>query len=142
MIFMKEAKAYISRLDVSYKDLMAVADLIRYRTVKEAFDLLEKAKNKDIFVPYRKNNKKMGHRKHGIKGRYPIKAVKHMIKALKSCIANAKNKGLAEDNLIISHLSIKKGPIYYRIQPKGKPYTHRLVYASIDIKVSDNVRNN
>ncbi|NPA22267.1 MAG: 50S ribosomal protein L22 [Candidatus Micrarchaeota archaeon] len=130
---MKEARARIEGVDASWKDLGAVADLIRYKMAKDAVELLEKAAKDEIFVPYRRHNKKMGHRKHGVKGRYPMKEAKIMLKLLKSAIANARVKGLDESKLKIVHVAANKKQIFYRIQPKGRPMRHRYVTARAEI---------
>ncbi len=130
---MKEAKARIEGVDASWKDLCAVADLIRYKNALVAKELLEKASKGIIFVPYRRHNKKMGHRKHGIKGRYPMKEAKIMLKLLNSAIANARVKGMDESKLKIIHVAANKKNIYYRIQPKGRPMRQRYVTARAEI---------
>lgn len=133
MIDMKTAKASIEGVNASYKDLVEIARFIRYKKVAKAKELLEKVITGEVFVPYKRYNRKMGHRKKGVKGRYPKKEAKIMLKLLNSCIANAKQKGIEEDKLKIIHVAANKKAIYYRIQPKGRPYRNRYVLARAEI---------
>lgn len=130
---MKTASARIEGVNASYKDLVEISSFLRYRDVKEAKEILEKVIDGKMYVPYRRYNKKMGHRKRGEKGRYPKKEAKILLKLLNSCISNAKQKGMNEDNLKIIHIAANKKGIYYRIQPKGRPFRQRLVLARAEI---------
>ncbi|MCS7122464.1 MAG: 50S ribosomal protein L22 [Candidatus Micrarchaeota archaeon] len=130
---MKTASARIEGVDASYKDLVEISNLLRYRDVKEAKDILERVIKGEMYVPYRRYNKKMGHRERGIKGRFPKKEARILLKLLNSCVSNAKQRGMDENNLKIIHISANKKAMYYRIQPKGKPFRQRLVLARAEI---------
>ena len=117
-------KARNESIDASYKDLAAVCDNIRGLNVVHAIEFLEKAalgpKGKTP-IRYKKYNKKLGHRKElgGKKGRYPVKAVRYVLKLLNDAINNAVVKGAEKEKLIIAHASANKKASYYRLQPKG-----------------------
>lgn len=132
-MLMKIARASIEGVDASYKDLVEIANFIRYKTLVQARELLEQVIRGERYVPYRRYNKKMGHRKHGEKGRYPKKEAKIMLKLLNSCAANARQAGMDENNLKIIHVAANKKAIYYRIQPKGKPFRQRYVLSRAEI---------
>ncbi len=135
---MKTAKASIENVDVSYKDLVEIARYIKYKSVDQAESILKKVILGEMFIPYRTYNRKLGHRKGGVKGRYPKKGAKVMLKLLKSCMANARQLGMNVDKLKIINIAANKSRIYYRIQPKGKPYRHRYVLARAEIILGEN----
>ena len=135
---MKTAKASIENVDVSYKDLVEIARYIKYKSVDQAESILKKVILGEMFIPYRTYNRKLGHRKGGVKGRYPKKGAKIMLKLLKSCMANARQLGMNVDKLKIINIAANKSRIYYRIQPKGKPYRHRYVLARAEIILGEN----
>lgn len=131
-MIMNTARASIENVDVSYKDMVEIARYIKYKSVEHAEQILKDVIEGKTFIPYRTYNKKLGHRKGGIKGRFPKKGAKIMLKLLRSCIANARQKGMT-GNLRIINVAANKSRIYYRIQPKGKPYRHRYVLARAEI---------
>jgi large subunit ribosomal protein L22 len=117
----KIAKAQLSNINASYKDLANTCSFIRGLNAKEALSLLELASKKIIPIPYPRYNKKLGHRRElgGKKGRYPVKSAKIVAKVLKDAIANAKFLGLNEDNLYVAYAVANKHRIEKRIAPKG-----------------------
>jgi large subunit ribosomal protein L22 len=130
-------KARNESIDASYKDLCEVCNNIRNLNVNEALDFLEKASLKKIPVLYRSYNKKLAHRKelNGKKGRYPVKAVKFVLRALKDAISNALVKGADKDKLIVAHACANKKATYLRLQPKGRRTRSNYTLSRIEIIV-------
>jgi len=130
-------KARNEAIDASFKDLCAVCDNIRGMNVVNAIELLEKAKRMEVPIRYRKFNKKLGHRRElgGKKGRYPVKAVKHVLKLLKDAINNALVKGAEKEKLVVAHAAANKKASYYRLQPKGLRIPHNFELARLEIIV-------
>ncbi len=130
-------KARLEDVDASFKDLCAVCDNIRGLGVDEAFELLEKCARGDFPIYYRTHNKKLGHRRElgGRKGRYPQKAVKVVIKVLKSAVASATQKGLRGE-LFVLHAAANKKMNYPRLAPKGRRRRADFETARVEIIVA------
>lgn len=115
------ACARLEGVNASYKDLAQVCGSIRKKKAGWAITFLEEAAEMKKAVPYKGHNKRLGHRRElgGRKGRYPQKAVKIVLKVLRSAIANGKVLGLGEDYTIIAASANKKN-IYPRVAAKGR----------------------
>ncbi|HLD75916.1 MAG TPA: 50S ribosomal protein L22, partial [Candidatus Norongarragalinales archaeon] len=102
--------AQVHDLDASYKDLTQVCRAVKGKSVRSAFSVLENAVNLTHAIEYRKFNKGMGHRSElsGRKGRYPKKECRMVRDLLKNAVANAKNAGLEEGALYVSHAAAHK----------------------------------
>ena len=86
-------------------------------------------------VPFKRHNKKVGHRK-GLEGwasgRYPVKAAEQILKVLENAEANAEYKGMDTEKLVIEHISSHKGVVipgyipraFGRMTPFNTPTTH------------------
>ncbi len=115
------AFAQRSDVNVSYKDLGAVCDAVRYLKAGVALKLVDRLAEKAMPVPYRRHNKHMGARSelHGRKGAYPIKAAKEVRVAIQNAIANAANNAMDGDEMVIIHACANKGRIERRYPSKG-----------------------
>ena len=81
-------------------------------------DVMEKKKA----VPFRRYQKKAGHRRgldKAFAGRYPIKASAKIFKLLQGAQANAENKGLDVDKLIIIHAATSQAMKVKRFTPRA-----------------------
>ncbi|MCP4646740.1 MAG: 50S ribosomal protein L22 [bacterium] len=134
------AKARIEDVNASYKDLTEVCHNIRRRPAEMAVEILEDAKAKKRPIRYRSHNTRMAHRKElqGQKGRWPVKCVGIVLKCLESAIANAKEKGLSED-LIVIHASANKKYSHMRYSSKGRRNTSKLETARVEIVLKEKV---
>ncbi len=132
-------RAKIESIDMSFKDACAVCDAIRNKSVKEAMLLLSRVINMETPIPYRRHNKKMGHRKElgGKKGRWPVKEAKITLKLVKSLVANGIEKGLNEESLVIVHASANKKRTYPKLQPTGRRVRHDYELARIELVALD-----
>ena len=99
------ATAKSLNLPISTKQSYEIANFLRYKNLQKAKKLLEEVLKKKIAVPYKRYNRDTGHKKGNIAaGRYPEKASKSFLMLLNSVEANADDKGLDNEKLIISEL--------------------------------------
>jgi large subunit ribosomal protein L22 len=131
----KTARAMGRTLKISPKHSVEICRAIRGMDVERAKNYLTGVIDKKQGVPFKKHNKKVGHRK-GLKGwpsgRYPTKAAKEILGILKNAEANAEYKGMDNENLKIIHISSHKGFVikgvipraFGRVTPFNTPTTH------------------
>ena len=105
------ARAQALSLPMSLKQSVEVCKFINNRKYPQAVRILEDVKLMKIPIPYTRFNRGgTGHRKGMASGRYPKKVCGYMLKLLKSVYANANQKGLDTNNLIIKAVVAKQGP--------------------------------
>ncbi|MGC8479476.1 MAG: 50S ribosomal protein L22 [Candidatus Micrarchaeia archaeon] len=133
------AYAYKEDINASYKDLGAVCDAVRYLKASSAVALTEKLSRMEMPIPFRRHNKHMGarHELHGRKGKYPVKAAKEVRLVLLNAIANANNKALSGEDLIVLHASANKTQIIRRQPSKGSLAWGRGMYGRSALMHSD-----
>jgi len=131
----KIARAMAKSLKISPKHSVEICNAVRGMKVSKAKDYLNDVIDKKQAVPFKRHNKKVGHRK-GLKGwpsgRYPVKAASHILNVLENAEANAEYKGLDNEKLVIDHISshrsiIIRGVIpraFGRVTPFNTPTTH------------------
>jgi len=131
----KVAKAAGRSLKISPKHSREICNAIRGMEVEEAKDYLEDVIAMKQAVPFKRYNKKVGH-KRGLDGwptgRYPVKAAKQILDVLVNAEANAEYQGLDTDNLEIVHISSHRGYVirgwtpraFGRARPFNTPTTH------------------
>ncbi|RZD31639.1 MAG: 50S ribosomal protein L22 [uncultured DHVE6 group euryarchaeote] len=113
------AKVIGTNLPVSKKIAYEVTNHIRGRTIDKAIALLQDVQKLKTPVPYKRYNKDTPHRKGDFaSGRFPEKAARYIIPMLESLKANAENKGLTGELIIVhaaAHMTGKRHR-YGRIQ--------------------------
>jgi large subunit ribosomal protein L22 len=131
----KTAKAIGKSLKISPKHAVELCRELRGKKLESAKVYLEEVIQMDKAVPFKRHNKKVGHRK-GLTGwptgRYPVKAAAQILKVLENAEANAEYKGLDAENLKIMHISSHRGFIlkgwtpraFGRASPNNTPTTH------------------
>jgi large subunit ribosomal protein L22 len=131
----KTAKAAGRALKISPKHSVEICNAIRGMYLDEAKEFLEDVIQMRQPVPFRRHNKKVGH-KRSLKGwptgRYPVKASKKIFEVLINAEANAEYKGLDTENLKIVHASSHRGYVikgwtaraFGRASPFNTPTTH------------------
>lgn len=131
----KVAKASGRSLKISPKHSREICKAINGMELEEAKDYLEDVIEMKQAVPFRRHNKKVGH-KRGLEGwptgRYPVKAASQILDVLINAEANAEYKGLDTDNLEIAHISSHRGYVvrgwipraFGRASPFNTPTTH------------------
>lgn len=129
------ARASGHSLKISPKHSVEICREIRYMYLDEAKAFLEDVIDMKTVVPFKRHNKKVGHRKdlegwHS--GRYPIKAAKAILTVIENAEANAEIQELDVDNLRLVHASANRGEIikgwtpraFGRASPSNTPTTH------------------
>lgn len=131
----KTARAMGKTLKISPKHSIEICGAIRGMNVEKAKNYLSEVIEMKKVVPFKRHNKKVGHRK-GLEGwpsgRYPVKAAEQILKILENAEANAEYKGLDTENLKIVHISSHKGFVikgripraFGRVNPFNTPTTH------------------
>ncbi len=121
----KIAKAVQFDIPVSIKDMREVVAAIRGKKLDEARKLLENVIALKEPIPFKRYKGKLSH-KRGLPskwkwpiGRYPVKAAKYLLKLLDNVEANAENKGLDKDKLVIIHIAAHKGITLKRWMPRA-----------------------
>ncbi|MEM0293446.1 MAG: 50S ribosomal protein L22 [Saccharolobus sp.] len=119
------AKSVLRDVPVSIKDLYNVCKAIRGMYVNDAKEFLNRVLQEKEALPYFRYKSGASHKanisaKFKIKaGRYPKKAVKYVLKLIENAEANASNKGLDVDKLVITHIASHKGIILKRYMPRA-----------------------
>ena len=118
----KTVKASGREVRVSHKHAREVCRTIKGMMLSQAKTYLLDVMEKKKAVPFRRYQKKAGHR-HGLEkafaGRYPIKAAQSTLKILQSAQANAENKGLDVEKLQITHAAAYPGMKVKRFTPRA-----------------------
>ena len=119
------AKAMAKNVPISLKYSVELAREIKGRPVKKAEDFIDRVLRHETYLPLRKYNKKVGHRRgkpfsHVKSGRYPTRTLKAFRDLLNSVKENADYKGLESENLIISHIFASQGFRRMSNQPQGR----------------------
>ncbi len=115
------AKARLVNAPISTKYATELARELRGKKLKDSIAFLERVLRHEDWVPLRRYNKKVPHRK-GSKivksGRFMDKTVKYFLKLLREVEANAISKGLDPERLVIYHIAAHKGWRRPKIQPR------------------------
>ncbi|NPA99443.1 MAG: 50S ribosomal protein L22 [Crenarchaeota archaeon] len=119
------AKAVQFDVPVSIKVMREVVAVLRGMKLSEAKEFLKRVIEKKEAVPLKRYKGKQAHRR-GLAdkwkwpiGRYPVKAARYLLKLLDNVEANAENKGLNKDNLVIVHIAAHKGITLKRYMPRA-----------------------
>ncbi|MBT3940738.1 50S ribosomal protein L22 [Candidatus Woesearchaeota archaeon] len=123
------ARAKANYAPISMKTTYEVLRLIRGRNLDQAVTMLGEVKEAKRPVAFLKYRKDVPHRKgDGLSiGRFPRKVSIELIELLTLVKANAKEKGLKEDALIIIHAAVNSGPNlwhYGRIRRRRRKSCH------------------
>ena len=118
----KAVKAMGRDMNVSFKDMIMVAEAIRGKRLEKAIKTMEEVIALKKAIPYRRFNKGIGHRKGDQykQGKFPKKAAKHTLAVLKNLEANAEYKGYDTSNVRITHCQAQMGVSRARRKPKGR----------------------
>ena len=133
----KSAKAMAVGLDVSPKHSIAVCSAIRGMRLEKAEAYLQDVIDMKRYIPLRRFNKQVPHRKGGMSGRYHVKASGMMLKLLGSVRANAEQKEMDAERLMIAHAAAQRGPSYQRRRPKGRMKGSDIHLVNMEIVVKE-----
>jgi large subunit ribosomal protein L22 len=118
----KTVKASIREADISFKHTREIAINIKGMLLERAKLYLEEVIAMKRSVPFKRYNKKIGHRsdlKGWDTGRYPVKAAGEILVCLESLEKNASNLGLEVDRLVLIHAAAQRGRKIKRIFPRA-----------------------
>jgi len=121
----RTAKARTNNANISLKYSTEICKQVKGKKVAKMEAWLNRILAKEDFLPLKRYNKKVAHRKGaskaGVKsGRYPQKTIKAFLSLIESVKANADFKGLDEEKLTIIHAFASKGMSRYSYQSQGK----------------------
>ena len=107
----KKTEAVVNGRDlpISTKHSIAICNMIRDKSIEKAIPILELAEKKRIPVPMRGE---IPHKKGIMSGRYPVNALGHFIKLLKSLNSNA----------LVNELELEKYKIACKANLASRPY--------------------
>lgn len=132
------ARVYGRDIPISAKHAVEIANFIRGKSIQESKNKLQQVLDHKIAVPFTRYNRDIGHKPNIGAGRYPQKAIEHMIKLLNSLEANALNKGLNIEQLFIKEIITNKASEPYhpsRLLRRRMKRTHiRIVAQEKELK--------
>ena len=121
----------LSLKGLSRKDGIMIAKFIKGKDLKLMIEYLENVLKFKKAIPYTQYNSGLSHQKGKIgSGRYPITACEHFLKILKSAKANANNKNLNVDNLVIKNVCVQQASATHRY---GRHYGRVVKQAHIEV---------
>ena len=130
--------ASLRDVDVSYKEMVELLDVIRGKKLSEARRILEDIAEMRRPIPFRRHYGKVGHRRGMGPGRYPVKAARKVLALLDNVENNAEFKGLDVDNLWIVHIAAHKGMTIKRYMPRAfgrsTPKIKQLVHVEVAVE--------
>jgi large subunit ribosomal protein L22 len=143
----KDEKAHYSsvkgwNLPISRKFAVEIGRYIKHKDVKKAKTLLQKAISLESAIPFSIYNRDLGHKPGIASGRYPVKASKEILKMLESLEANAENKSLDVNNLVITEFMANQGNMMrHSGRKRGQKMKRTHVYIKAEEKESKEVKN-
>jgi len=131
------ARARISGVNASYKDLCEVCRNVRGKDTDYALGFLERAAEGEQAIYFARHCKRKGHRRElgGKKGGFPVKSVKFVLTVLQGAAANASKLGLGATK--VAHIIANKQDTYPRMSPKGRRIRHDYETAFIEIVLEE-----
>ncbi len=134
---MHSAKVVGRNLAISTRHAIVISKYIRGKKLSWAKEKLAKVLDFGAAIPFTVHQKKIGHRKGNMSsGRYPINATKEVIMLLNSAEANALNKGLDVESLVISSIIPNKAS---RPWHNGRQRRTKMKRTHLDIVLEEKV---
>jgi ribosomal protein uL22 len=133
----RTARARISRVNCSWKDLSEVCRNVRGKDTDYAHDFLVRAADGEQAILFLRHCKSKGHRSElgGKQGGFPVKSCKAVLNVVESAIANAAKLGLGDTR--ITHIMANKHATYPRMSPKGRRIRHDYEVAFIEVVLEE-----
>jgi ribosomal protein uL22 len=131
------ARARISRVNCSWKDLSEVCRNVRGKDTDYALDFLTRAAEGEQAILFLRHCKSKGHRSElgGKQGGFPVKSCKAVLNVVESAIANANKLGLGTTRIV--HILANKHATYPRMSPKGRRIRHNYEVAFIEVVLEE-----
>ena len=125
-------------MDISHKHAREICNELKGKLVDRAKKYLEEVIDMERSVPFRRYNRKVGHRSDLRKwhtGRYPVKAAEQILNVLEGLEKNAENKGLEVDRLLLIHAASQRGRKLERIFPRAHGSTSPKVNTLVHVEL-------
>ncbi|MHA1983208.1 MAG: 50S ribosomal protein L22 [Candidatus Hodarchaeales archaeon] len=109
-------------MNISPKHAREICHAIKGMLVDDAKSYLEDVIEMKKSVPFKRYNKKIGHRSDLVgwhSGRFPVKAAGKILEVLNNLEKNGENKGLEVDRLYLFHAASLRGRKIKRIFPRA-----------------------
>jgi ribosomal protein uL22 len=131
------ARARISRVNCSWKDLSEVCRNVRGKGTDYALDFLTRAAEGEQAILFLRHCKSKGHRSElgGKQGGFPVKSCKAVLNVVESANANANRLGLGATKIV--HIIANKHATYPRMSPKGRRIRHNYEVAFIEVVLEE-----
>lgn len=131
------ARARISRVNCSFKDLCEVCRNVRNKDTDFALEFLGNAAEGKQAIYFARHNKKKGHRRElgGKKGGFPVKSCRAVQGVVENADANAIKLGLGATRIV--HIAANKHATYPRMSPKGRRIRHDYEVAFIEVVLEE-----
>ncbi|NPA86473.1 MAG: 50S ribosomal protein L22 [Candidatus Diapherotrites archaeon] len=137
----KVARGMLVNAPISTKWAREVAVTIKGMSIPEAKDFLNRVLKHQDWIPLRRYNKKVAHRKGvkaGIKsGRFLDKTVKYFLRLIRNVEANAEAQGIDSSRARIVHVWVGKGFRRWKRQPKGRFRLRRAKSTHVEMVVKE-----
>ncbi|VVB99132.1 50S ribosomal protein L22 [uncultured archaeon] len=133
----RTARARITGVNASWKDLCNVCRNVRGWDSDDALEFLDQASRKEKAILFTRHNTGKGHRRQlgGKKGGFPVKSVKIVLEVLKNAVANANRLGLS--HVKVAHIMANKENTFPRMSPKGRRIRHDYETAFVEIVLEE-----
>ncbi|MFH1054725.1 MAG: 50S ribosomal protein L22 [Candidatus Altiarchaeota archaeon] len=131
----KTVKAMGRDMNVSFKDMIMVAEAIKGKNIETAIKRMEDVVSLKRPIPFRRFNTGIGHRPGNQfkMSRYPVKAAGYALKILKNLQSNAEFKGYDSEKVKITHSQAQHGVSRPRRKPKGRYTTWETEYCHLQV---------
>jgi large subunit ribosomal protein L22 len=131
----KTVKSMGRDLNVSFKNMIMVAEYIRGKMLEKAIADLEQVIQLKKTIPFKRFRAGIGHRKGNTfkTAKYPQKASKYALEILKNMRANAEFKGFDPSKIKIIHSQANHGVSRLRRKPKGRYTTWEVEYCHLQL---------
>jgi large subunit ribosomal protein L22 len=120
-------------IPISTKTAIEICAFIRGLPLAKARAMIEKVKDKQLAVPFRRFTEGAGHKKGIGSGKYPLNASLALLKLFKLLESNAQNKGLSS-SLRIVHACAQQAP---RPMHYGRKRRIRMKRVHIELAVQE-----
>ncbi|OQR78029.1 60S ribosomal protein L17 isoform 1 [Tropilaelaps mercedesae] len=144
----KSAKSRVQNLRIHFKNTRETARAIKGMTLRRAKKYLENVIEKKEIVPFVRFNGGVG--RHAqckawktAQGRWPKKSAEHLLYVLKNAKANAREKQLDVDRLVVEHIHVNRAPKMrrrtYRAHGRINPYMSSPCHIELFLSEVENI---
>jgi len=133
----RTARAKLTGVNASFKDLGEVCRAVRYKPTDDAIEYLTNASEKTQAIPMRRHGKGRGHVRQlgGQQGGWPVKSAKIVLGVVKSALANANKLGIGSTKIV--HIVANKEHTFPRMSPKGRRIRHDYETAFVEVVLEE-----